>query len=159
MGSGRANPRGPGLRGAPTGCTFTLVFQVRLFFQKGAPFQHLFHSLVAKFSNNTFHKLMKSELLGPPPRQLGPRGFGGGTSHMLDIRRCAAQMGGFYTKKSVNTGPILTPTKKNPKTRVKFFLKIMAKFRKMGRPIIVWAKASRIAQPTWVDLFSFSIMS
>ena len=52
MGSEWANPRAPGLRGHP-GAPLTLVFQLRLPprlpFQKGAPFQHFFHSLVAKF--------------------------------------------------------------------------------------------------------------
>ena len=42
-------PAGTRAEGAPAGCPFTLVFQLRLPFQKGAPFQHFFHSLVAKF--------------------------------------------------------------------------------------------------------------
>ena len=49
MVSGWANPRAPS-RGAPAGCPFTLVFQLRLPFHKSVPFQHFFHSLVAKFS-------------------------------------------------------------------------------------------------------------
>ena len=31
-------PAGTRAEGAPTGCSFTLVFQLRLPFQKGAPF-------------------------------------------------------------------------------------------------------------------------
>ena len=44
MGSGWANPRAPGLTG-----TRTLVFQLRLPFQKGALLQHFFNSVVTKF--------------------------------------------------------------------------------------------------------------
>ena len=39
-------PAGTRAEGAPAGCPFTLVFQLRLPFQKGAPLQHFFHSLV-----------------------------------------------------------------------------------------------------------------
>ena len=43
-------PAGTRAKGALASCPFTLVFQLKLLFQKGAPFQHFFHSLVAKFS-------------------------------------------------------------------------------------------------------------
>ena len=43
-------PAGTRAKGVPAGCPFTLVFHLKLLFQKGAPFQHFFHSLVAKFS-------------------------------------------------------------------------------------------------------------
>ena len=35
-------PMGTRAEGAPAGCSFSLVFQLRLPFQKGAPFQHFF---------------------------------------------------------------------------------------------------------------------
>ena len=35
-------PAGTRAKGAPAGCPFTLVFQLELPFQKGAPFQHFF---------------------------------------------------------------------------------------------------------------------
>ena len=50
MGSGVGKPEGTQAKGAPAGYPFTLVFQLKLPFQKGAPFQPFFHSLVAKFS-------------------------------------------------------------------------------------------------------------
>ena len=43
-------PAGIQAKGAPAGCPLTLMFQLKLPFQKGAPFQHFFHSSVAKFS-------------------------------------------------------------------------------------------------------------
>ena len=45
-------PTGTRAKGAPPGCPFILVFQLKLPFQKGAPFQNFFHSfsLVARFS-------------------------------------------------------------------------------------------------------------
>ena len=55
-------PAGTWAEGAPAGCSLTLMFQLRLPFQKGAPFQHFFQSP----HNDAFHKLMKSELFACP---------------------------------------------------------------------------------------------
>ena len=70
MGSGWANPRAPG--------PFTLVFQLRLPFQKGAPVQHLFHSVVAKFPcMHSINWWNQNHLGAPRGQQLVSCGGGG----------------------------------------------------------------------------------
>ena len=68
MGSGWANPRAPGLRGHPQMPLYSSV-PAKIALSKRCPFSisNTFFSLVANsHQNNTFHKLMKSELFGCP---------------------------------------------------------------------------------------------
>ena len=69
--------------GAPSGCPFTLVFQLRLPFHKGVPSQHFFFIVWLQNSHNdAFRSLMKSELFGYPYNQ----GRGGGNElHICKI--------------------------------------------------------------------------
>ena len=104
-------PAGTRAEGAPAGYPFTQAFQLILLFHKGAPFQHFPILWLRNSHNDAFHKLIKwQNYLGALSKGRGV-GAGGITSHMLAIiiRGCVAQMGGFYTKKSVNMGLILTP--------------------------------------------------
>ena len=69
-------PAGTRAEGAPAGCPFTLVLHLKLTFEKGHHLEKgnfstalsntFFHSLVAKFYIDAFHKLMKSKLFGCP---------------------------------------------------------------------------------------------
>ena len=113
-------PAGTRAEGAPAGCPFTLVFQLRLPFQKGAPFQHLFHSLVAKFSTDTLHKLMKSELLGLPPTTRAGGNWGRNFTYVRYTEMCRPNGWIFWHKKICKHGSHFDPPTKNPKTRVKF---------------------------------------
>ena len=68
-------PAGTRVEGAPAGCPFTLVFQLRLPFQEDAHFQNLIVWL-RNSHNDAVHKLMKSELLATPGALTWKSGMG-----------------------------------------------------------------------------------
>ena len=96
--------------GAPAGCPFTLVFQLRLPFQKGAPFQHFFsyfgcEILITMYFINWWNQ---NYLGAPTTRAEGP----GRNFTCVRYTGMYRPNGWILHKKSVNMGPILTPPKK-----------------------------------------------
>ena len=160
MGLGWANPRAPGLRGHPRVALHSSV-PVQITLSKRALSTLFFHSLVAKSHNAAFHmNWWNQNCLGAPTTRVGG---GGGLPKELHICRYGdvpPKWVDFIPPKSVNMGPILPPPQ-YPETWFKFVenrgKKITAKIFENG--YIVWAKASKIAQQTWVVLFLFAIMS
>ena len=101
-------PAGTRAEGAPAGCAFTLVFQLRLPFQRGAPFKTLF---LRNSHNDAFHEIRIIWV----PLEIGP-GWGRNFTYVTYTGMWRPNESILH-KRSANIGTILTPAQKVCKTR------------------------------------------